>query len=200
MSTTGRAAPLTPDLRREALIDSTLPLLREFGDAVTTRQIAHACGVAEGTIFRAFPDKDSLISAALAKALDPTDTVAEISAIVRTLPLQERLLAAGGILHRHMAGVFSLMGVMRMRHTPDKQISAADHRARTARIIGAVADLVPPDEHQLRRTPVEVAQLLRALIFSGSHPLISAGAHLSPDEIISILLDGVRRHSEERTC
>lgn len=202
---------MPPELRRESLIDSTLPLLREFGEGVTTRQIAQACGVAEGTIFRAFPDKDALITAALAKALDPTDTITEIAAVDRSLPLESRLRAAGEILHRRMAGVFALMGVMRMRHKTDKQISFADHRARTAELAAAVADLVPPDEHVLRRSPIEVARLLRALIFSSSHPLISADVALSSDEVVSILLDGVRRkpdvdhfsadnHPEDETC
>ena len=55
-----RVAPLAPDDRRAALIEATLPLLREHGTAVSTRQIADAAGVAEGTIFRVFPDKNSL--------------------------------------------------------------------------------------------------------------------------------------------
>lgn len=186
---------MPPELRRESLIDSTLPLLREFGEAVTTRQIAQACGVAEGTIFRAFSDKESLITAVLDKALDPTDTIAEIAGIDRSLTLEARLQAAGAILYRRMSGVFSLMGVMRTRHMSGKQLTTADHRAHSGRIVEAVADLISADEHLLRRTPVEVAQLLRAMVFSGSHPLISADAPLSSDEVISILLDGVRRHS-----
>lgn len=202
MKLTGRATPLSPDLRRETLIDSTIPLLRAHGAAVTTRQIARACGVAEGTIFRAFPDKDSLITAALDKALDPTDTIAEIAGVDRTMPLEQRLRAAGAILHRRMTGVFSLRDVMhvRMQQQAAAHISVEAHRARTAGIVDALADLLRPDEKLLRRTPVEVAQLLRALIFSGAHPLISADAPLSSDEVVSILLDGVRRHAKEETC
>lgn len=202
MKLSGRASPLSPDLRRETLIDSTIPLLREHGAAITTRQIAEACGVAEGTIFRAFPDKDSLITAALDKALDPTDTIAEISGVDRTLPLEPRLRAAGAILYRRMTSVFSLRDVMHVRmqqHHSAAHMSAKAHHARTAEIIDALADLLRPDEKLLRRTPVEVAQLLRALIFSGAHPLISADAPLTSDEIISILLDGVRRHPKEHT-
>lgn len=202
MKLSGRASPLSPDLRRETLIDSTIPLLREHGAAITTRQIAEACGVAEGTIFRAFPDKDSLITAALDKALDPTDTIAEIAAVDRSLPLEPRLRAAGAILYRRMTGVFSLRDVMHMRlqHCSAAHLSKEAHRARNSDIVDALADLLRPDEELLRRTPVEVAQLLRALIFSGAHPMISAEAPLSSDEVISILLDGVRRRPKEHPC
>lgn len=199
---TGRAAPLSPELRRQALIDSTLPLLRRYGDAVTTRQIAEACGVAEGTIFRAFPDKESLIAAALDKALDPTDTIAAISGIDRTLALEPRLQAAGAILYDRLAGVFALLGAMRMSAPPRAHTGTcrSDHHARQARIIDAVADVLVPDEALLRRKPVEVAQLLQALIFSGAHPLISAEAPLRSEEIVSILLDGVRRPTDGQPC
>jgi len=203
MSTAGRAPPLSPDLRRESLIASTLPLLREYGDAVTTRQIAQACGVAEGTIFRAFPDKESLITAAVHKALDPTDMIAEIARIDPSLPLEPRLRAAAAILYERLTGVFALMGAMRMTRPPGPAPDSSchnDHRARQAEIIDAVADLLRPDQHLLRRTPVEVAQLLRALIFSGAHPLISAEAPLSSDEVVSILLDGIRRPDQDDRC
>lgn len=205
MRTTGRAAPLSADLRRAALIDSTLPLLREFGDAVTTRQIAQACGVAEGTIFRAFPDKESLITAAIDKALDPTDSLAEIAAIDPALALEERLRAASAILYARLSDVFAVVTVMRRRHRSreDSTASCRDrdrHRARHAEIIEAVADLLRPDAHLLSRPPTDVAQLLQALIFSGAHPMVRADLPLTSDEIVSILLDGVRRHSAERTC
>ncbi len=198
MNLTGRAAPLSPDLRRESLIDCTLPLLRKYGDAVTTRQIAQASGVAEGTIFRAFPDKESLITAALDKALDPADTIAAIAAIDPDLPLDDRLRAAGAILYERLTSVFALLGAMRLKHPPGDPSGPSSARARHgtprhAGIIQALADVLRPDSHMLRRTPEEVAQLMRALTFSGTHPLISAEAPLNSDEVVTILLDGVRR-------
>ncbi len=192
MNLAGRAAPLSPDQRRESLIDCTLPLLREYGDAVTTRQIAHACGVAEGTNFRAFPDKDSLISATLDKALDQSELLAEIAAINVALDLESRLRAAAAILHDWFTEVFSLLVAMRLSQKPRPAMTAANHEARHAELIDALAGLIRPDEHLLRRSAVEVAHLLRGLIFSGAHPQISAHAPLGPDEVVSILLDGVR--------
>ena len=92
-----RVAPLAPDDRRAALIDATLPLLCEHGMAVSTRQIADAAGVAEGTIFRAFPDKTSLIVATVLRGTDPAGGVAAIRAIDPAADL--RGAADGG--HRH---------------------------------------------------------------------------------------------------
>ena len=69
-TTSGRAAALPPEERRAAIVEATLPLLMEHGELVTTSQIAAAAGVAEGTIFRAFPDKEALLSATLEAAMD----------------------------------------------------------------------------------------------------------------------------------
>src|SRR3954454_21236152 len=109
-----RAAPMPPHERRATIIDAALPLLRRHGDAVTTKQIADAAGIAEGTIFRVFPDKDSLITATIARVFDPTPTLDEIGAIDRDLPIRERLKAVIGIMTRRLDSVWELMSAMRM--------------------------------------------------------------------------------------
>ena len=67
-----RATALPPSERRAEIIAATLPLVLAHGAAVTTRQIAEAAGIAEGTIFRVFPDKESLIEAVVESAFDST--------------------------------------------------------------------------------------------------------------------------------
>src|SRR5215813_368458 len=93
-----RVAPLAPDDRRAALIEATLPLLVEYGAAVSTRQIAQAAGVAEGTIFRVFPDKNSLILAVLRHALDPEPGVRALRQIPTRLDLRDRLVGAATLM------------------------------------------------------------------------------------------------------
>ena len=68
------------------IVAATLPLLLEHGDRVTTKQIAEAAGIAEGTIFRAFVDKDEVIAAVIESALDPEPLEAALSAIPSDLP------------------------------------------------------------------------------------------------------------------
>src|SRR4051795_13422645 len=91
----GRAAALPPEERREALIAATLPLVLEHGTEVSTRLIAEAAGVAEGTIFRVFPTKEELIQAVVASAFDTAPLVEALGQLDRQLPLADRLPGGG---------------------------------------------------------------------------------------------------------
>ena len=195
---TRRAAPLPPDERRAAILAATVPLLREHGLDVTTRQIAQAAGVAEGTLFRVFPDKETLVRAAVAHALAPGKLLADLATVPRTLPLEERLLMITTMLQDRLSSVIGLMTAVRMHRPPEDDPdcgdkSAAPRRPSHADALDVVADLIEPDRDQLTLAPLEVARLLRLLTFSASHPAINDGHHLGPAEIVSVLLNGVRR-------
>src|ERR1700710_334437 len=88
IASAGGAAPMSGEDRREAIVEATLPLLRKHGHGVTTRQIAEASGIGEGTIFRVFTDKAELIDECLTAAFDQTPTLAKFAAIDKALPLE----------------------------------------------------------------------------------------------------------------
>src|SRR6476660_5611770 len=108
MVATKRAAALPPSERRAEIVAATLPLLLVHGASVTTRQIAEAAGIAEGTIFRVFPDKESLIAAVVESAFDATSTDAALAGIDPALPLEARLVEAVEILRRRVADLWQL--------------------------------------------------------------------------------------------
>ena len=180
-----RAAALPPEERRARIVEATLPLLLAHGAALTTRQIAEAAGIAEGTIFRVFPDKETLIAAVVDAALDTSAVDAALEAIDAGLPLEARLVAAVDILRRRMADVLQLraaVGILDPRPSAD---------------VGALAGVFAADRDQLRRDPNEAARVLRGLTLAGTHPALAPEEPLTSEEIVSLVLDGVRRRDEE---
>ncbi len=179
------------------MVRATLPLLEKYGVEVSTRQIAEAAGVAEGTIFRAFGSKDALIKDTFKTAFDVEPLIAALNEIDLRLPLRERLIAAVDISQTRLSKVFKLFFALRMNRRSEFA-GSPEERARSeadnARADEVFADLIRPDADQLRLTPEEVCHRMRLIIFSASHPMISAGRTLTAEEIVDFTLDGVRNH------
>ena len=188
-----RVPALAPEERRAALIDATIPLLREHGPEVSTRQIAHAAGVAEGTIFGVFESKSQLVVCSMVKALDPQPTLDALAALDRGADLHQRLAAAAELVHARFTEHADLLHAARrlfLAGGPD-----TDTRARMAasreRLLAAVADVLAPDAARLRVSPERVALLV--LLYCGAN---SFGPYGEPDsfsgaDLAALLLDGV---------
>jgi AcrR family transcriptional regulator len=182
---------MAPEDRRAALITATIPLLHEHGLDVSTKQIAQAAGVAEGTIFGVFPDKRSLLVAAIGQAFDPRPTLDAIAAIDLGWDLRPRLSAAATLINDRFAGIARLMNAARLtQHSAHPEGIARMHLARE-QMLAALAALVEPDAHRLRREPREVARLLLLFCGANTHGPFGDPQRLDGDELVSLLLDGL---------
>jgi AcrR family transcriptional regulator len=159
---------------RGRLIEATRAVVREAGYArATTRAIAHAAGVAEGTIYRHFPDKSSLFFAAVLESNGP------LVEWMATLPGR----AGSHTVEANLTDALVRLAGLRDEIVPLELAIAVDPElaAQRERLLAASGGLLPPgppeaiarylaEEQRLGRVragvdPTEAAILILALLF-----------------------------------
>ncbi|MFD1546899.1 TetR/AcrR family transcriptional regulator [Nonomuraea guangzhouensis] len=184
-----RAPGMSPEERRAMIVAAALPLVAEYGTAVTTSQIARAAGIGEATIFRVFADKDELLDACMIEAMRPDHAVTEIASIPLDQPLAERLAEAADALSAHLARMGTVAGVLHStghrRGEPGvRPQPQPGSREASMQLIGdAIADLLEPDEASLRLPAETVGKVFLGLLFA--RPAV-----LSTSELVEVFLHG----------
>jgi AcrR family transcriptional regulator len=192
--------PLAPDDRRRAILSAVIPLLIEHGPRVTTAEMAEAAGIAEGTIFRVFPDKATLLHEALKSSFDPAPTLDQLARIERALPLEVQLRKAAAILIERAERVHALAAVLRSmppaEHRDHRDTMHAAMKANSM-IHWGLTRMFSDEAHRLAVEPARAAAAFRALLFAVSFPMCDPEELISADEAIEILLQGVLRKEGE---
>lgn len=189
-----RAEPLAPEARRKAIVDAVIPLLLEKGARITTAEIAEAAGIAEGTIFRVFPDKAALLEDAIRASFDPGTTLDRLAAIEGDLPFEVKLRKAAAIVIQRAERAHALLAVLRsMPRPPDVTLHGAHKNAIEAnsRIFWGITRMFQDEEDQLAVKPSRAAAAFRGLLYAVSFPLSDPDELITADEAIDVLLHGV---------
>ena len=196
MSVKQRALPLAPEARRKSIIDAVIPLLLENGPNVTTAQIAEAAGIAEGTIFRVFPDKTSLLFEAVKASFDPAPELDQLARIERDLPLEVKLRKTAAILIKRSERVHALVSVLRSLPPPEHSAFHDAHKnaiGANSLLLWGVTRVFQDHSSQLAVEPARAAAAFRGLLFAVSFPLNDPAELMTADEAIEVLISGVMK-------
>jgi hypothetical protein len=69
----------------------------------------------------------------------------------------------------------------------------AEHEARDARVLGALAAVLEPDAGLLRVSPLQAAGLVRGAVLGDRLPGLPLGARLNPEQLAACLAGGLLR-------
>ena len=197
-----RAKPIPAADRRAAIIAATETLLIEHGTATTTRLIAEAAGVAEGTIFRHFRDKRELYRAVAENVFDPTrggDSMAEV--VEGKADIEDKLRAVIDLLAATSQRGLLVMMAVRSAVTEEPDPEGVRHppsppkfliEANKALIDNLTRLVFEPHVNELRLPPRKAALVLRSLTIGAWLPgLNRTNQPLSSEDVIDVLLGGI---------
>lgn len=176
-----RASMLPPEERRSKIVESTFPLLLAHGEMVTTRQIADAAGIAEGTIFRVFDDKDAVISAVLDAVFDPAPFDEAVRALDPDLGFEPALIALVALFQSRAMVIWRLASSVGPRFHDDARKNVVLSPPVVAFFEAHLADI--------GITAPEAAQLLRSLTLALTHPSL-VEEPMDPHHIVDLFLHG----------
>lgn len=183
---------MSPEDRRQAIIDATTQLVLEFGPEVSTRQIADACGLAEGTLFRVFESKRDILRAVVEHIIDPVVIVDEIRSFPEGLSLTDVVAALVATVDTASKRIRSVMAAMHSQLGGEKHHgppSAKDHDKfieRHTQLVSAMASVLAPHADQLRVDAEVAAAFIQTSVFASGIPML--GTRIADRTILTDLL------------
>lgn len=187
-----RAAPLPPEQRRAAIIDAALSLLEENGPELTTRVVAEAAGVAEGTLFRVFPTLPDLLGATYTEFLSHDRLMARLDGVELGDTLESRTLGCVRGIVDYFSHIHAVLPPPKHDtvDSPHAVCVRDAHKQRFTDLRDWVVATISPHTGELNISPEDYAHFLKALAIGLA---MARPGGLTPEDITRFALDGARR-------
>ena len=160
----------------DAIVEATLQVLMAVGkDRLTTTRVALRAGVSIGTVYQYFPNKRSLLRAALARHLH--GVVAAVEQVCEQQPGQTLEQMAGALIHTYFAAKMREIGASAALYAISADVEgAAIVRQSRDRLNQAVAAMLATATEPLGKEPEIVAAMLLDTMAGVSRRLLECDA------------------------
>ncbi|WP_029145655.1 TetR/AcrR family transcriptional regulator [Microbacterium luticocti] len=181
-----RAEPMPPEQRRAMIAEQAVPLFLEHGSALTTRQLAEHLGIAEGTVFRAFGDKESLTRAAVETFFAQSRARMEEGLVDPTLPLEQKVAALVSGTRTWMSRMMRMLSLIPREEIPQLLSGPGDTAYREA-----IAAVFAPDADQITVRSDRLGSIMRIAGMAANAARFDEDAGLTDDELVHFILYGI---------
>jgi AcrR family transcriptional regulator len=189
-----RAQPMAPDDRRRMIAEQAVPLFLEHGAALTTRQLADELGIAEGTIFRAFGDKDSLVRAAVQTFMEQSQARMADGLVDPALPLEKKVAVLVHGTRVWMQNMFRMVALV-----PREDIPQIMHRPRDNEYQTAIAAAFEPDADRLTIPLDRLAAVMSIAGVAANARRFGDAQGLTDEELVHFILYGIAGEPRDRS-
>lgn len=181
-----RAAPMSVDDRRQWIAVEAIPLFIEYGTSVTTKQLAEYLGIAEGTIFRAFADKKTLVQAVVEAFFMQSHEKVTSDLRETQLDLRETLRTIIRATREFSHGVFRMLALLD-HDEAHEIIKHQDNRCFEETVQHALS----PYSSDLNLPANRMGALIKLVVVAASAPRLSSTVPLNDEETLDFILYGI---------
>ncbi|WP_165310671.1 TetR/AcrR family transcriptional regulator [Microbacterium protaetiae] len=181
-----RAEPMAPDDRRAMIAEQSVPLFLEHGASLTTRQLAEELGIAEGTIFRAFGDKEALKRAVVETFFTQSRERMAQGIVDPALGLEEKLSILVRGTRTWMQNMMRMLSLVDRKEIPSFFTGPRDDAYRVA-----VAKIFASNADELTISPDRLGPIVRLAGMAANAARFDEEAGLTDDELVHFILYGI---------
>jgi AcrR family transcriptional regulator len=182
-----RAQPMAPEDRRRMIAEEAVPLFLEHGAALTTRQLAEHLDIAEGTIFRAFGDKDALVRAAVQTFIETSRARMAEGLVDPSLPLEDKVAVLVSGTRAWMQNLFRMLSLIPREQIPE----IMGHRGGDDQYQAAVSAAFLPDAAELTLPVDRLGAVMSIAGVAANARRFGDVQGLTDDELVRFILYGI---------